>query len=64
MTRAIRNSGGRWDWLLGRVLSIWGGHYVKYGSADMQVECDDGSIMKEGFGGCAFLNENGIEWHS
>ena len=42
----------------------WGGHYVKYGSADMQVECDDGSIMKEGFGGCAFLNENGIEWHS
>lgn len=30
----------------------------------MKVECDDGSIMKEGVGSRAFLNENGIEWHS
>ena len=64
MTHAIRNSGGEWDWLLGRVLSMWSGHYLKYGSADMRVEGNDGSIMKEGVGGRAFLNENGIEWHS
>lgn len=43
---------------------MWSGHYLKYGSADMRVEGNDGSIMKEGFGGCTFLNENGIDWHS